>query len=74
MRSAFLSHCIHVMIAGKMTPVLQLTDTDVVAVMKRAAEREERCILQERRDRAEANGELRASTKCTKVEMLRIAW
>ena len=72
MRANFLSQCLQVMIAGKMTPVMQLTDTDVSAVMKRASDRKKQDILGENRERAQARGEKCPVVKCSKVDMLRI--
>ena len=71
MRAHFLSQCLQAMIAGKMTPALQLTDTDVAAVMKRASEVKKRDMMSESRERAQARGEKSPATSCSKVDMLR---
>ena len=63
---------VQVMIAGKMTPVMQLTGTDVTAVMKKASEVKKMEILTEKRERAQARGEKSPNGSCSKVDMLRI--
>ena len=72
MRANFLCQSLQVMIAGKMTPVMQLTDTDVSAVMKRASELKKKEILGENRERAQALGCKNPEVRCSKVDMLRI--
>ena len=73
-RASFLAHQLRATIAGKMTPVLQVTDTDLAAPMKRAAESVKEEIVRRKRDEAIEDGEehSRAYLKCTPAEILEV--
>ncbi len=79
-RASFLAMSLMSVIAGKMTCVLQLTDTDVARPFKVGANHEKRRLMCERRDvamaelRAAGGGcELRPRLRTTNKDMLRIA-
>ena len=73
-RASFLAMSLMSCIAGKMTCVMQLTDTDVAFPLKKAAEQEKRRILSERRDEARAQGgDVRPRLRTTREDMLRVA-
>ena len=76
MRANFVCHSVSALIAGKMTPVCQLTDTDVAAPMKRASDTMKRTIMSEKRDIAHAVKVMTSAeppnVECTKPDMLRI--
>ena len=71
MRASFLSHQLMSIIAGKLTAVLQVSDTDVAAPMKRGSDAEKRQILSERRDEALARNE-RPDLKWSCRDILRV--
>ena len=73
-RASFLAQQLRATIAGKMTPVLQVTDTDLAAPMKRAAESVKEEIVRRKRDEAIADGveHGRAYLKCTPAEILEV--
>ena len=72
-RACFLSHVFQAWIAGKMTAVLQLTDTDIAYVLKSASRRVKAEVKREMRSAASAAGEV-ATFKCGFWEILRIAY
>ena len=65
-------HQIPTWIAAKMTPVLQLTDTDLAFILKAAVRRFKEELAREMRNRARMKGE-KESFKCGPEEMIRIA-
>ena len=73
-RASFLAMSLMSMIAGKMTCILQLTDTDVAAPLKRSSEQEKKQTMSLRRDEAMAVAEgVRPRIMTTREDMLRIA-
>jgi hypothetical protein len=55
-RASFFAQQLRAPIAGKMTPVLQVTDTDLGAPLKKAAEKVKEEIMRRKRDAALAAG------------------
>ena len=76
MRANFICSSVSALIAGKMTPVLQLTDTDVAAPMKKASDRMKQKIMSEKIVLANALKTVRqnesVNIRCTFSDMLRI--
>ena len=73
-RASFLAMSLMSMIAGKLTCILQLADTEVAAPLKRASELEKKKIMSQRRDEAVARGEgERPRIMATREDMLRVA-
>ncbi len=71
-RASFLSHQIRVTIAGKMTPVLQVTDTDLAAPLKRAIERVKRAMMARKAEEADARGAPSANFRCDCMDILEL--
>ena len=72
-RAAYLSHQAQAWVGGKMTAVLQLTDTDIAFPMKAGARNEMDKMKAEMRDEAVAMGTVE-SFKCGPKEVLRVAY
>lgn len=72
-KASFLSHSAMSFISGKMTPVLQLTDTDLSFAVKAAAERQKTELRRKLRDAAVARNEPPPPFVCGLYEMLSIA-
>ena len=67
-----LAHQIPTWIAGKMTPVLQLTDTDLAHPMKAAAQAAKKVIAHDMRIAGQINGQKPTFT-CGPKQMMQIA-
>jgi hypothetical protein len=72
-RMSYLCHQLQAWIGGKMTSVLQLTDTDCSFVLKAAANREKDCLKRQMRQKAIQSQQV-ANFRCGPFEILRIAF
>jgi len=72
-KASFLAHSVMSYVAGKMTAVLQLTDTDVSFSLKAAATREKASLRKMMRAAAVSKNEPAPSHRVGQYELLRIA-
>ena len=70
--ASFLAHQVQAWIGGKMTCVLQLTDTDVSYPLKAGARAEQRRLKENMRGEAMGRGEV-STFRCGPLEVLRVA-
>jgi len=70
--ASYLGHQLRCTIAGKMTPVLQVSDTDVAAPLKAAAERIKQEMLRRKREECLVAGEAATQLQCTPAEILEL--